>query len=105
METTLAKVERLTKYLKHHRGQSEALIESIVDKLFDQERESLLRQKAELRVELDEFESHYAQVSSEFYEKFQNGEMGDNMDYFDWSATWRMYLSVLAALETLQPDF
>ncbi len=105
METTIDKAERFTHYLKVHRRKSDALIDPVLDKLIDQERQSLLKQRAELRAELDQFERQYAQESAKFYEKFQRGEMGDDMDFFDWSATWRMYQSTLASLETLAPNF
>ncbi len=101
METTIDKAERFAYYLKTHRRQSDALIDTVLDKLLDRERQSLLKQRAELRAELDQFESQYALKSSELYEKFQRGEMGDDMDFVDWSAVWRVYQTILKSLETL----
>ena len=93
VETTIDKAERLTHYLKVQHRKSDALIDPVLDKLLDQERQALLNRRNELRAELDQFEAQFEIESSDFYGKFERGEMGDDMDYFDWSATWRMYQS------------
>ena len=105
METTYEKSERLTYFLKAHHRTSDAIIDPVLDKLFDRERQTLLQQRVELRAELDEFESQYGQESSAFSEKFERGDMGDDMDFFDWSATWDMYRTVQISLETLEPIY
>lgn len=101
METTIDKAERLTHFLKVHRRESDAVIDPVLDKLLDRERQALIKQRDEIRAELDQFESQYGLESSEFHEKFMRGEMGDDMDFFDWSATWHMYQSTLTSLKAL----
>lgn len=103
METTIDKVERFAHFLKVHRRESDAVIDPVLDKLLDRERQALIKQRDELRAELDQFESQYALESSEFHEKFKRGEMGDDMDFFDWSATWDIYQEILKSLEALEP--
>ncbi len=105
METTIKKAERLTHYLKTHRRESDALIDPVLDKLLDQERQSLLNQRDELRAELDQFERQHGLSSAVFAKKFEQGAMGDEMDFFDWAATWNMYQTVLKSLDALEPDF
>ncbi len=101
METTIDKAERLTHFLKAHRRESDAVIDPVLDKLLDRERQALIKQRDELRAELDQFESQYALESSEFHEKFKSGEMGDDVDFIDWYGVWRMYQNTLKSLETL----
>ncbi len=36
-------------------------------------------------MELMEFEGRYGMSSDLFYEKFEAGKIGDEMDYFEWS--------------------
>jgi hypothetical protein len=67
METTIDKAERLTRFLKVHRRESDAVIDPVLDKLLDRERQALSKQRDELRVELDQFESQYGLKSPEFY--------------------------------------
>ncbi len=40
METTIDKVERFSHFLKMHRRKSDAIIDPIVDKLLDRERQA-----------------------------------------------------------------
>lgn len=75
MDTTIDKAERLTHYLKAQHRKSDAVIDPVLDKLLDQERQSLLKQRAELRSELDQFERQYGLDSPEFCAKFERGEM------------------------------
>ncbi len=103
METTIEKSRRLTHFLATHHRESDAIIDSILDKLIDRERQALVKQRNEIHAELDQFERQYGLESSEFYEKFERGEMGDDMDFFDWSGTWRVYQTVLKSLQSLDP--
>jgi hypothetical protein len=105
METTADKVERFARFLKIHHRESDAVIDPVLDKLLDRERQSLLKQRDELCAELDYFERQYALKSSEFYEKFQRGEMGDDVDFVEWYGAWRMYQNTLESLKTLDSEF
>ena len=101
METTADKVERFARFLKIHRRESDAVIDPVLDKLVDRERQHLLKQRNELQSELEHFERQYALESSEFYAKFKRGEMGDEVDFVDWYSAWRMYQNTLESLKTL----
>ena len=72
------------------------MIDPILDKLLAQERQSLLDQCDKLRAELDQFEQQYELRSDLFVQKFDQGELGDEMDFFDWAATWKLYQSAIA---------
>jgi len=37
------------------------------------------------------FEKKYGMKTEEFYEKFQAGELGDDMDFFEWKALKEIY--------------
>ncbi len=104
METTIERAERFTYFLKTQHREFDAIIDPVLDKLFDRERQTLLQQRIELRTELDQFEHQYALESSEFYEKFENGEIGDDMDFFDWYGAWSMYQTTLEYLKVLDPE-
>jgi len=100
METTIDKARRLTHFLETHRRESDAVIDPVLDKLLDRERQVIIKQRNEVRADLDQFERQYGLESSEFHERFESGEMGDDMDFFDWSGTWRVYQSILKSLKT-----
>lgn len=54
----------------------------------------------ELAAELRAFESQYGMASDEFFEKFNAGQIGDDIDFFDWNASYRMYVSLRRSIET-----
>ena len=103
METTVTKIKRLSYFLETHHRYSDAVIDPVVDKLLDRERQTIIKQRDEIRADLDQFEQRYRIESSEFNEKFMRGEMGDDIDFVDWSGTWRVYQTTLNSLASLEP--
>jgi len=63
--------------------------------------ENLRKQATELEAELQKFERRYKMRSPEFYPRFQNGELGDDIDFFEWSSFYKMKLSLEKQLELL----
>ena len=45
----------------------------------------------ELAHELREYERKYKMSSSEFFEQFRRGELGDDMDWIDWAGTYQIF--------------
>jgi hypothetical protein len=85
----LEKVRRLEKYIEMGSG-PEIWIDSVLSKLIDSERERLMATERKLCEQLREFERTYSMDSEPFYERFERGQLGDEMDYFDWAATVEM---------------
>ncbi|WP_417914859.1 hypothetical protein [Candidatus Electronema sp. JM] len=56
----------------------------------DKAQRELLEQQEILRL----FEERHHMPSELFYERFQNGVLGDDADFFEWSATYDMCRSV-----------
>lgn len=50
----------------------------------------LVEIKSRLEANLLAFEKQYAMSSTDFYERFENGELGDAMDFIEWAATIEM---------------
>jgi len=57
---------------------------------------------SELEMRLKAFEQHYQMRSEDFYRRFQQGQLGDSADFFEWSAVYTMHRSVVERL--LQED-
>lgn len=104
--TTIERVERFLRYLQSHQRETDPVIDNVVDKLLDRERQQLLKQRDELRRELEQFEQQCGLASTEFYARFERGEMGDDLDFVDWSGAWRVYQAVsdLLALLKAEPE-
>lgn len=45
-----------------------------------------------IEIDLNIFEQKYKMKSSEFFEKFENGELGDDKDYIIWSGIYELQL-------------
>lgn len=51
---------------------------------------------------LDKFEEKYDEVSPEFYEKYQNGEYGDDEDRKKWASKYEAHMGITEPLEALK---
>lgn len=81
---------------------NQKLVESLVQiirSLSDEERQWLEReiqkssistQTEDLKHRLKEFEKKYQMPSEHFYRRFQAGELGDDIDFFEWNAYYEM---------------
>ena len=56
------------------------------------EQNNLEKEIDELQVELKKFEEKYGQSSDDAYTKFNNGKLGDDLDFFEWHALYEIYL-------------
>ncbi|MGB8691135.1 MAG: hypothetical protein WCD53_27960 [Microcoleus sp.] len=61
----------------------------------------LEQQAAELETDLQQFETQYKMPSLEFYKKFRAGELGDDIDFVEWSSFYQMSCSVRERLQIL----
>jgi len=43
---------------------------------------------------LTSYEQRYGMTSWEFYQRFRAGELGDDMDFVEWSVFWDMHQAV-----------
>ena len=51
----------------------------------------LEKEKEQYKREMEKFEEIYSLKSEEFIKKFNNGEMGDDLDFFEWYASVDSY--------------
>jgi hypothetical protein len=102
MSTVLGKVKRLEEYMASTNASSlDNVLELTIDKLLDRETSRLISQKARLEQQLADFEQRYSLSSEEFYERFEQGELGDAMDFVEWSATYEMAANLQHRLSIL----
>ncbi|GAP98906.1 hypothetical protein [Leptolyngbya sp. NIES-2104] len=57
------------------------------------QRPSIAKEKQSLEERLKKFEEAYQMPSEQFYQKFQAGELGDSIDFFEWNTYYEMYNS------------
>lgn len=65
---------------------AEADVEEAVRRTLSDRVEDINRRLGELAEDVEYFEKKYGLETDEFYERFREGEMGDDMDLFEWKA-------------------
>lgn len=56
----------------------------------------------DLEKRLKTFEIQYQMSSENFYQRFRAGELGDTIDFFEWSVFYEMWSAAQNQLETLE---
>lgn len=54
------------------------------------------------QVDLQDFEARYGIPSVEFYQKFERGELGDAMDFFEWAGLFELQQDLLEKINRLE---
>lgn len=101
MTAILEKVQRLERYLTQRGGYADNVLDRTIDKILQRERDQMQVQLARLQQRLSTFERQYGWATPEFYERFEKGELGDETDFFEWSATWEMVQELQRGLTLL----
>jgi hypothetical protein len=97
--TTLEKLSVLETL--YRRGYQSDVIDLTVDKMIALECERAEREREELDTRLKAFEQNYQMRSEDFYRRFQQGQLGDSADFFEWSAVYAMHQSVAERVRSL----
>jgi hypothetical protein len=89
----------------YYQGNINQTIEQTLDKIISQELATAQQKQAELEVDLKQFEKQYQMLSPEFYQRFHQGELGDDVDFVEWNAFYEMWKSLQKQIDLLQsPD-
>ncbi len=90
MAPVLEKVRQLENYLEWRGGHADRVVDMTIGKILQRERDQMQGQLNGLQQHLTIFEKQYGWPTLTFYERFEKGELGDDADFFEWSATWEM---------------
>jgi len=104
MMTTQAEIINQLKTLEalsQQGGYSDILALSL-RKIILQEKNNIQVQIQELETDLQAFEQKYQLSSEDFYRQFQTGQLGDDVDFVEWSSFYQMWLDVQKRLTLLQ---
>lgn len=99
-DSTISKLNALE--ILYRRGYQSEVIDRAMDKLIAMERHRAQQELDDLTRRLQEFESRYHLSSEDFQARFQKGDMGDEADFFEWSAFYDMRQAVRERLQDLE---
>ncbi|MFM7406092.1 MAG: hypothetical protein ACKO3K_05350 [Cuspidothrix sp.] len=104
MMTTQAEIINQLKVLEafSQQGGYSDILASSLRKIITQEINHIQQQIKELENDLQIFEHQYQLSSENFYQQFKRGELGDEVDFVEWSAFYQMWTDLQARLTLLQ---
>jgi tetrahydromethanopterin S-methyltransferase subunit G len=104
METgTVGRLQSLIRL--YHEGYRSPVIDQALGKLIALEVEQSQAELQRLEARLLAYEQKYNMTSAEFYQRFRSGELGDDMDFVEWSVFWDMHQATKRRLNELTKQF
>jgi hypothetical protein len=105
VETHTVTAKRLQALAKlYELGPVSDLMDRTLDKLLRHEADVCQAQLGQLQADLAEFEQKYQRASTEFYQQFQAGQLGDAMDYVEWASLIQMADNLAKRLRLLRGE-
>ncbi len=96
---TVGKLQSLIRL--YDEGYRSAVVDRAVDKLVALEVEQTRKELQRLRARLQAYEEMHGMQSEVFYRQFRSGELGDDMDFVEWSVFWDMHQAATRRLNEL----
>lgn len=100
MEQALPMVKNLERFIKKH-GE-DAFISRTISKLVDYKIQRYKEEIKGLEKELKKFERTYHKDSSFFFKEFNEGKLGDDMDFIEWHSLCKMRDNILKMKNELE---
>ena len=94
---TLQKLE-LLKDAYSDQAELDQILGKLLEVAFSQHRLRLEKYDRDLR----EFEQRYNMESSVFYQRFEAGELGDDIDFFEWSSLYELRQDIQEKIHRLE---
>lgn len=86
---TVARLETLLDL--YSKGYQSPVIDQTIEKLVNLESNRIYAEVERLTARLQSYEDEYGMKSEQFYLRFMNGDLGDEMDFVEWSVFWEMF--------------
>ncbi len=74
---------------------NEAELDRVLDKLLDNALGQYRLRVARYEQDLHKFEQRYGMDSAVAYQRFEAGELGDAMDFFEWTGLYELHQDLL----------
>lgn len=83
-------------------GYQSDVVDQTLDKIIAMENAQARQELSDLETSLAAFEQQYQMSSTQFKQRFHAGELGDDADFFEWSALNDMAKSLRQRLKVLE---
>jgi hypothetical protein len=98
--TTLESLRRLE--MLYSQGYQSEVVDQALRDVVAQELHELRREASLITADIAEMERKYQMKSADFQERFNSGTLGDDADFFQWSALNGMAQSLARRLQVLE---
>lgn len=95
--TTLRKLEVLRDFYPNE-AELDLILWKLLETALNQHRSRLGRYKRDLH----QFEKRYGIDSATFHKRFESGEMGDAMDFFEWAGLYELHQALREKIQKLE---
>jgi len=89
MNETLDKIKRLGRVIAYY-GTNDKILDLTLNKILHREIHKIQAQIEGFKHELNIFEKKHSLNSIEFLKQFENGSLGDDVDFIEWASTIEM---------------
>lgn len=96
---TLSRLQGLERL--YRQGFQSEVVDRVIDKLLTTEIGHARTERRDLKARLADYEKRHQLSSKEFYRRFRAGELGDEMDFVEWSVFYEMYQAILERLKVM----
>ena len=100
MQKTVKLIQNIEKIFE--RGLQDEYLSRAIRKVVEHTKERTSTDVEILKNDLSKFEGKYGISADEFFNRFEKGELGDDGDYFEWSAIFQMYKRATERLKMLE---
>ncbi len=97
--STLDRIKKLERL--YSKGYQSEIIDQTLEKVIALESANTRQELKAIHTDLSSFEEEHQMNSEDFHARFHAGELGDNADFFEWSALYDMEKSVRKRLQSL----
>jgi hypothetical protein len=76
--------------------------DQLLGKLLEAKLNQHQRRLRQYERDLQEFEQRFEMKSPLFYRRFEAGELGDKMDFFEWAGLYELYQEIQSKVQRLE---
>ncbi|MDA0746562.1 MAG: hypothetical protein O2954_08575 [bacterium] len=104
MSDALKKIKRLEQYIAVANATVDPILDQTLGKLLAREIEHMHKLKSRLEAQIKAFEEKFGMQSACFYTQYNQGKLGDEMDFIEWASTIDMLKNTQKRLNALEQD-
>ena len=83
-------------------AEDDASLNLVLDKLLNVMRTQYASRLARYEADLRNFEARHGMASAAFYQQFEAGQLGDTMDFFEWSGLFELWQDLQRKVHRLE---